>query len=149
VSEHLTDLEAARLLRKHPRTIQRWCQAGKLPGAYKAGRSWRIPPPALRQAGLPSGRKPEEDYVLELRKATAVVGEIAAELEELRQLGLDEEPRRRRDWRRVAQQLARLEQALEGLPELAAKVPERLLDDLARGRSPGRGGRGQARRFAT
>jgi excisionase family DNA binding protein len=46
----LSDREVARVLRKSVRTIQRWCQAGKLPGAYHAGRSWRIPRSALDAA---------------------------------------------------------------------------------------------------
>ena len=37
----------AQALGKSVRTIQRWCQAGKLPGSYHAGRSWRIPRSAL------------------------------------------------------------------------------------------------------
>jgi Helix-turn-helix domain len=48
----------ARLLRKDPRTMQRWCRQGKLPGAYKAGRSWRIPPAALREAKLAAALSP-------------------------------------------------------------------------------------------
>ncbi len=146
MAEDLTDLEAAHLVRKHPRTLQRWCQVGKLPGAYKAGRSWRIPRSALREAGLGLDSAREEDYVRQLRGARAVLEEIAAELDELRRVGFDREPRQRRDWRRTAQELTRLEQALEGLPGLAAKVPERLLKDPARGGASDRLGKG---RFAT
>jgi len=43
----LTDREVARALRKSLRTVQRYCAKGALPGAYKAGRSWRIPRAAL------------------------------------------------------------------------------------------------------
>lgn len=42
-----TDREVAAALRKSQRTIQRWCAAGRLPGAFKAGRAWRIPEVAL------------------------------------------------------------------------------------------------------
>jgi excisionase family DNA binding protein len=125
VASDLTDVEVARLVGKHPRTIQRWCQDEKLPGAYKAGRSWRIPRRALRGAGLP-GTADGEDYVRELSVATRVVEEIAAELRELRELGFWSEPRVRRDWSRTVQDLRRLEQALEGLSSLAGQVPERL-----------------------
>lgn len=70
----LTDGEAAGLLGKHPRTIQRWCQAGKLPGAYKAGRSWRIPRAALRQAKLGPALA-EDDWVRQARLAIALCAE--------------------------------------------------------------------------
>jgi excisionase family DNA binding protein len=46
----LSDLEVARALGKSVRTVQRWCESGKLPGAYKAGRSWRIPRASLPRA---------------------------------------------------------------------------------------------------
>lgn len=26
-----------------PRTLQEWCKAGKVPGAFKMGKDWRIP----------------------------------------------------------------------------------------------------------
>ncbi|MGH8574287.1 MAG: helix-turn-helix domain-containing protein [Gammaproteobacteria bacterium] len=48
----MTDMEVAEALRKHRRTIQRWAQKGLLPGAYKAGRAWRIPRSALHRANL-------------------------------------------------------------------------------------------------
>jgi excisionase family DNA binding protein len=56
------------MLRKHHRTIQRWAQKGLLPGAYKAGRSWRIPRSALARAKL-DARRYDEYLLAELRAA--------------------------------------------------------------------------------
>ncbi len=63
----------------HKRSIQRRCQAGKLPGAYKVGRSWRIPPSALRTAELDRAFRPDE-VERELRAATLVCRTLAAEI---------------------------------------------------------------------
>lgn len=43
----LSDQEVADVLGKAVITVQKWCKTGKLAGAYKAGRSWRIPEDAL------------------------------------------------------------------------------------------------------
>ena len=43
----LTDREVAERTRASLRTVQRWCSNGRLPGAYKVGRAWRIPTTAL------------------------------------------------------------------------------------------------------
>jgi len=62
MARDLADHEVARELGMHPRSIQRRCQAGTLPGAYKAGRSWRIPRSALRgaqRAGVQTARQRE------------------------------------------------------------------------------------------
>jgi excisionase family DNA binding protein len=39
--------EVAKLLGFHPDTVRLWCREGKLPGARKFGRDWRIPRSAL------------------------------------------------------------------------------------------------------
>jgi len=39
----LTDREVAELLGPSVVTVQRWCRDGRLAGAYKVGRKWRIP----------------------------------------------------------------------------------------------------------
>src|SRR5437868_2556501 len=88
VAADLTDTEVAQRLGKHPRTIQRWCSAGRLPGAYKAGRSWRIPHAALRRAELGAALE-QDDYRSELRAAVRACEEIRQELSTLR---LDQEP---------------------------------------------------------
>jgi len=124
----LSDKEVAKLLRKHPRTIQRRCQAGKFPGAYKAGRSWRIPRQTLREAKL--GEALVRDAVeRELRAATIACEQLRQELEALKA-----KPRPPfasafedggRNWRAVHHQLDKLQEALRGLPELAGSVPGR------------------------
>lgn len=127
----LTDVQAAKLLGKDPRTIQRWCAqgpSGKLPDAYKAGRSWRIPRGAVIAAGLGAALR-GDDYVGELRVAVGACALIRAEIESL---NVNEEPLVRRDWRVLSRELQRLEAALSGLSELAGKVPEALLPERAR-----------------
>jgi len=80
MTRDLSDREVARALGKHPRSIQRWCGAGRLPGAYKAGRSWRIPRSALRAAqvdrALGSG-----GIERELRAAAVACRELRSDLE--------------------------------------------------------------------
>jgi excisionase family DNA binding protein len=125
VQNDLTDVEVAKLLRKHPRTIQRRCQAGELPGAYKAGRSWRIPPRALREAKLGEALI-SDDAERELRAATLVCEQLRGEMEALKlrsgRLHPDP-PADGRSWGRLAKELESLEQALSGLPALARRVP--------------------------
>lgn len=84
----LTDAEAAAELRKHPRTIRRWCQAGRLPGAFKAGRSWRIPRsalPAPRLADLAqtlgSSQLHDRQTISALATTAAGITRLTAELE--------------------------------------------------------------------
>jgi excisionase family DNA binding protein len=125
IAGDLTDKEVAKLLRKHPRTVQRRCQAGKLPGAYKAGRSWRIPPRALRGAKLGEALI-RDDVERELRAATLVCEQLRKEMEALK-LGSDrlhpDPPSDGRNWPLVARELERLEGSLSGLAKLAARVP--------------------------
>ena len=124
VARDLTDKEVARELGKHPRTIQRWCRAEKLPGAYQVGRSWRIPRSALRAAELDGAFRPDE-LERELRAATLVCRTLAAEIEEGK-------PRRRapvdRNWRRVARELEQLREALDRLPAKPSEVPSWLAE---------------------
>lgn len=43
----LTLAEAARRLAIHPKTCGQWARAGRLKGAVRVGRAWRVPPAAL------------------------------------------------------------------------------------------------------
>jgi len=57
--------EAAAALNCHPSLVRRYCQQGRLPGAFKIGNRWVIPRDALDQfASLPRkvGR-PKEKHV--------------------------------------------------------------------------------------
>jgi len=71
----LTDREVAKALRKSVRTVQRWCESGKLSDAYKAGRSWRIPERSLdavhRDAVRRLARDPLGDVIEEMRATSA------------------------------------------------------------------------------
>ncbi len=126
MARDLTDTEVADELGMHPRSIQRRCKAGNLPGAYKAGRSWRIPRSALRAAQLDRAFRPRESES-ELRAATLRCREARAEMEEARRSG----PRAvRSDWRRLVRELSSLHEALEGLPLSTRQLPSWL---------PGRG----------
>jgi hypothetical protein len=106
----------ARLVRKDVRTVQRWCVAGKLPRAYKAGRSWRVPTDALINAGLGSALEPDT-LEAHLATAQAVIERLIAEL--------DESARRRqppivaRDWDDIATSARRLRSASQRLAQLA------------------------------
>ncbi|MCA1700698.1 MAG: helix-turn-helix domain-containing protein, partial [Actinobacteria bacterium] len=80
MSRDLSDQQVAQALGKHPRSIQRWCQAGKLPGAYKAGRSWRIPRAALRAARVDRALR-SDGIARELLAATLACRELCADLE--------------------------------------------------------------------
>ena len=126
MARDLTDVEVARVLRMHPRSIQRRCQAGRLPGAYKAGRSWRIPPAALRAAQLDRAFRPRKSERA-LRAATLRCRELKAEIEEARRWGVGAV---RSDWRNLVGELAELHEALEGLPRDLRQLPSWL---------PGRG----------
>ena len=108
----------------HPRSIQRRCKAGRLPGAYKAGRSWRIPRSALRAAELDRAFSPDE-LERELRAATLACRTLAAEIEEGK--------RRRRapvecNWTLVARELEQLREALDRLPAKPSEVPSWLAE---------------------
>ena len=41
--KYLSTREYAELLGKHPVTISKWLTAGRITGALKVGRQWRIP----------------------------------------------------------------------------------------------------------
>lgn len=75
-----TDREVAAALRKSVRTVQRWCDAGKLPGAHKAGRSWRIPGRALTRAQVTAvrahHRRVEDQVRAELRTTTKLLDDL-------------------------------------------------------------------------
>lgn len=127
VAFELTDYELARLVRKHPRTVQRWCVAGKLPGAYKAGRSWRIPRRALQVAKLDAAAR-GDDLQRELRSAILVCRQLRTELETLgkRRPGTRGPlPAAVRNWRLIGLDLTTLESDLEGLSKLAFEAGRR------------------------
>lgn len=48
-STYVTPPEIARFLPCDARTVVRMIEAGKIPGAYRAGRNWRIPTPVARR----------------------------------------------------------------------------------------------------
>ena len=122
----LTDYDVARELRKDPRTIQRWCKAGKLPGAYKAGRSWRIPQRTLRKAKL-AGVLVADETERELISAAQACRELAEELDWIERRG---RPRFPRDWPRLRNQLRVLQAELAGLAERASKAASRGLGPI-------------------
>lgn len=115
----LNDREAARLLDKHPRTIQRWCERGKLPGAYKAGRSWRIPRRALQQAKLGPALA-DDDWIRELQLATATCKQIRAEADHIKR---HRRASMTRDWPKLARELKQLALATDGLEDIARRIP--------------------------
>ncbi len=123
----LSDVQVANALGKHKRTIQRWCASGKLLGAYKAGRSWRIPPSALREAGL-SKALSRDGVEQELRAAARLCGQLRGELEAMKgqirpALASRAQDPGGRNWASTAMDLARLEKAVEGLADLAKRAP--------------------------
>lgn len=93
-----TDREIAAKLRKHPRTIQRWCRRGELPGAYKAGRSWRIPAEALGHELRLDRQSQWPDEVDRTIVATRDVCEVL--LQEAREANVNGDETAR-DWRKT------------------------------------------------
>ncbi len=118
MARDLSDKEVARALRMHPRSIQRWCQAGKLPGAYKAGRSWRIPRSALRAARVDRAVR-SDPIERELRAAAVACRQLRADLE-----GSDTRRRAVRGrWSRTRPALQDLLWALEDLLVVSTREP--------------------------
>src|SRR5688572_9196754 len=113
----LTDVEAARLVRKHPRTIQRWCTKGRLRGAYKAGRSWRIPADALVKAGLGAALEPDT-LESKLAVAHAAVQELLAELDDAARQ--KQRPVVHREWDAVAARARTLASSSARLADVAS-----------------------------
>lgn len=77
--------EAAQRCGVHPDTIRRLLRRGALAGAYRAtgaNGAWRIPPQALRTAGLEPGELPEPDPVAAtLRGVAAALVALANAIE--------------------------------------------------------------------
>ena len=48
-TDYIGTAEAAKLLRVSGRRVAGLCLEGKFPGAYREGRSWKIPVEALKQ----------------------------------------------------------------------------------------------------
>ncbi len=116
MTRDLSDREVARALGMHPRSIQRWCQAKKLPGAYKAGRSWRIPRSALRAARVDRALR-SDGIERELRAAAVACRELRADLE-----GPDDRRRAVRGrWWRIGPELQDLLWALEDLLRITSR----------------------------
>jgi excisionase family DNA binding protein len=57
--EDLTVEQAAKHLHRSESTIRDWVESGRLPGAYKRGRVWRVPRAALTN-GIPTERVDED-----------------------------------------------------------------------------------------
>jgi hypothetical protein len=49
----MTPEQFATLHRVDPRTVQRWCKDGEIPGAVKTSRGWQLPADAMRITPLP------------------------------------------------------------------------------------------------
>jgi hypothetical protein len=101
---------------------QRWCTQGSLPGAYKAGRSWRIPADALVTAGLETSLETDE-LGAQLSAAQAPVEHLLAELGDAVQR--KQRPVVEREWNHVAARATRLASASRKLAELAAEAHRR------------------------
>ncbi len=119
MTRDLSDREVARALGKHPRSIQRWCQAGRLPGAYKAGRSWRIPRSALRAAKVDRAFRADA-IEREIRAAALPCDELRSNLQ-----GPDHRTRAtvRARWSRISPELQRLMWSLEDLIRISSREP--------------------------
>ena len=118
----LNDVEVARLFRKDVRTVQRWCMAGKLPGAYKSGRSWRITTDALIRAGLGTALEPDR-LESKLTAAQAVVDQLLSEIDDSARR--KQPPIVEREWDSVARSARKLGSTSKRLAEGAAAVHER------------------------
>ena len=56
VLEDLTIDAIAKALDRSPNTVRRWCASGRIRGAYRLGREWRVPRASLqslRESGEP------------------------------------------------------------------------------------------------
>lgn len=58
LADYLTVAEAARKLKIGTRAVQTACARGLLPGAFRLGRSWFIPPSAVEDRKKQYGRGP-------------------------------------------------------------------------------------------
>jgi excisionase family DNA binding protein len=60
-NEYIGTTEAAKLLRMTSRRVVGLCDEGKLPGAFRSGRNWRIPAGSVKQYMKDAGMNvPEE-----------------------------------------------------------------------------------------
>ncbi len=131
MARDLSDTEVARELGKHPRTIQRWCKAGALPGARKLGRSWRIPAADVRATRVAQANG-ADDVERELRAARVVCEQLKQEMD----VAIDRRAAPvERNWRRIARELEKLHRALGGLPSRPDEVPGFLAAEPARARA--------------
>ena len=130
MARDLSDREVARELGKHPRTIQRWCLAGDLPGARKVGCRWRIPAADVRatRVGEDGGA---DDVERELRAARVVCEQLRQEME----VAIDRRAPVERNWRSIARELEKLHQGLGGLPSRPDEVPSFLAAQPTRARA--------------
>jgi excisionase family DNA binding protein len=56
----LSIADAARELAAPERTVRAWAAAGHLPGAYRVGTAWLIPPQAVRKFRRPEMGRPKK-----------------------------------------------------------------------------------------
>ncbi|HOT73755.1 MAG TPA: DNA-binding domain-containing protein [Anaerohalosphaeraceae bacterium] len=67
--------QAAERLKRSPGQVRRMCETGRLPGAYKSGRSWRIPStahPDLQAASAAENPKTDLEELPEVQRQTVL-----------------------------------------------------------------------------
>lgn len=72
--EYLTTTEAAKILKVTPKTFTYWLEKGKVPGAKKLGREWRVTLADVEALLKPAHPQPQEDYNSALREARRLEG---------------------------------------------------------------------------
>lgn len=68
---------AAKELGKSERTVRRWCQQGRLPGAVTVGGEWHVPEAAIRSAAMTGQRPPADDQARPSATALATASHLA------------------------------------------------------------------------
>jgi len=69
--EYLTTTEAARILKMTPKTFTYWLEQGKVPGALKLHRQWRVTPEDLKALLKPAHPQPQDGTFPALQEAQA------------------------------------------------------------------------------
>ena len=108
----LTDREVALALRKHVRTVQRWCASGRLADAYKAGRAWRIPAASLEAVAGHEFERLRSGLEAAVTACERLRADANAAAQARRRWG---ETPTSRDWTAVTADIAAIEQALAGV----------------------------------
>ena len=84
ITEYIGTTEAARLLQMTSRRVVGLCGEGKLPGAFRSGRNWRIPAESVKQymkdAGIPLLEEAADDVreLLPVAMATLLISRYPA-----------------------------------------------------------------------